>query len=293
MMKPILMLAALTCATPAMADCRAALASVETLPIVQYDPFNSGVATADIVVDLTVADDLADCRLGLSISGLMPGSVRQATLGYTPIRYRLFVDGQEQPNNPDALRELRVGQLEAKRVTVRIEVPAGQIGLAGLYVDPITIRLADLNGGEVQLGPERQAAVNIAMESRAQINLAGSDIGTGSFGFARLDFGALTLRARRSARVQVRSTASVAVRLASENGGALTRINGHGEKLNYRLTFDGSAMGLASGPASLLRDPSPSVAGSSYDLEVEIEDDPQTVPAGDYRDVIVIDVDPV
>jgi hypothetical protein len=288
----ILFIVAMGTATPALGECNASLESVQTLPIVQYDPFDHAIATAEIAVDLALPGDLADCRLGLSVAGLMPGSTRQATLGGTSILYRLFLDGNELPNNPDAVLKATNHQLEARRLSIKIEVAAGQIGLAGLYSDPIILRLVDLNNGESQLGPERQAAVDVAMESRAQINLAGSDVGGGEFGFARLDFGVIRHGARRSARIQLRSTAPVTMHLSSENQGALARVGGRGESLPYRLMFDGGDVALSSGQASISRDASPSIAGSSYSLDVEIEGNPDAVPAGEYRDVVVIDVDP-
>lgn len=277
----------------AAAECAgASLTSFGTLPVVQYDPFDSGNTSGAVDVQIDLPEDRQDCKLGLSIAGLTPGSSRRAMMGNAEIIYRLFLDGREIVDNPDAVVQLEQRHLDSGRVEIRIEVPGGQVGLAGLYADAVTFRLLDLEAGEARLGPERQASVNVAMESRAQVNLAGSDIGTGSFGLARLDFGALRQGDRRSARVQVRSTAPVTINIRSQNGGAMERVAGGGDKIAYLLTFDGANLALASGPATLTKHASPGLAGSSYALDVTISGNPDTLPAGDYRDLVTVDVDP-
>jgi hypothetical protein len=189
---------------------------------------------------------------------------------------------------------IEIGDDSRALVNLRIEVPAGQIGLAGAYTDPLTLRLVDRNHANMPLGADAAAAVTVVMESRAEINIAGGSVSAGSgFGFARMDFGALAQGATRSALLQVRSTSPTSLRLTSANAGALVRTAGQGERIGYDVLLDGQPLSLQSGSQSVQREAAPVRSGTSFPLNVRITGDPDASPAGEYRDVLTIDVLPI
>jgi spore coat protein U-like protein len=271
------------------APCSAAIQSVGATPLVQYDPFR-GAATATLEVQLVVSGDAGLCSLGLSAAGLAPGSGRSMTSGASEILYRLFNDGVELANDRAAYVPLRLLAAERQTIFVRIEVPAGQIGPAGTYSDRLVLKLVDLVAANAPLGSEASAIVTTAMESRAQVNIAGSSVDPAAgFGLARLDLGALHQGASKEAIVQVRSTAPVTLTFTSQNRGLLQRVGGS-DTLAYDLALDGQTLALAAGSEMVSRAVAHNLQGSSYPLTVRIGDRTDLLPAGDYQDLVTIDV---
>lgn len=284
-------MAALLVPGTASAACTAAITSVGQVPVVQYDPFAGGAAADELELELLLEGEREGCELGLTVFGLSPGAGRQAALGPDRLIYRLFVDGREIADDPAVSVPLPLPEQERGRVRVRIEVPAGQIGPAGTYSDPVTLRLVDRSAADAPLGSDMAAVVTVAMASRAQINLAGGSVTPGGFGFARMDFGRLEQGAVRRARIQVRSTAPVSLTVSSEQGGKLVRVGGS-ESVGYELRLDNEALALEAGSSGIARGAAPTLAGAGYWLDVAITGNPETVPAGEYRDLLTIDVTP-
>ena len=275
----------------AKAECAAAIQSIGAVPVVQYEPFSNQAATATLTVDLLLAEDATDCSLGLAVFGLEIGAGRTAKLNGAELIYRLFNDGKELSNDSSSPVSFMTKGGDRVRVSLRIEVPAGQLALAGTYVDPISVRLVDTGAGNAPLGADVSAVITVAMNSRAQINLAGGSVSPAGFGFARLAFGTLKQNQFRTAQLQLRSTAPVTLTIASENGSKLQRLGGK-EMLAYDLLLGGTRLMISGGPATLVRDASPSRMGANYSLEVSISGNPELLPAGEYRDLLTINVDP-
>jgi spore coat protein U-like protein len=270
--------------------CAAAIQSVGTTPVVQYDPFRSGAAMADLDVHLMVSGNVAECALALSAAGLAPGAGRTMTSGGDALTYRLFYRGTELANDPEAYVALDLSGDDRQSIVLRLEVPAGQIGPAGTYVDPLILRLVDRQAGNARLGTEASALVTTAMESRAQVNVAGSStVAEAGFGVARLDLGTLRTGSARTAMIQVRSTAPVTLSVTSQNRGLLRRIGG-GDTISYGLSLDSQDVALEAGGDMVARSAAPSRQGASYPLIVTVRGDPDRLPAGDYQDLVTIDV---
>jgi spore coat protein U-like protein len=274
------------------AGCAAAIQSVGATPVVQYDPFRSGTAMADLDVRLTVSGNPAECALALSAAGLAPGAGRTMTSGSDALTYRLFYRGIELGNDPEAYVAIDLSGDDRQSIVLRLEVPAGQIGPAGTYADPLILRLVDRQAGNARLGTETSALVTTAMESRAQVNVAGTSTVAGAgFGVARLDLGTLRMGSSRTAMIQVRSTAPVTLSVTSQNHGLLRRIGG-ADTIAYGLSLDSQDVALVAGTDVLARSAAPSRQGASYPLIVTVRGDPDHLPAGDYQDLVTIDVMP-
>jgi hypothetical protein len=292
------MLAATVGTTAAWAECRVAFAGSAGTPVVQYDPFRGEVGRARIALRLRVEDGSSPCQLGILAFNSSPGNTRQFSLGGGGLLYRLLTsDGIEIPNSGTGVGvPLNLVGADASEVTLQIEVSAGQIGPAGLYMDQLTLRLTDLSNGGVQLGPDVSALATAAIDSRAQVNIAGSSAAPASarFATARLDFGTLSQGEERSAIVQVRATAPVSISVTSVQGGVMRRARSpHNEPgLTYELILDGELLNLDLMPAAIQRTPPLQLEGGSYSLSVRITGDPTALPAGDYQDLLTIDVVP-
>ena len=72
----------------------------------------------------------------------------------------------------------------------------------------------------------------------------------------------------------------------------MERIGGRGEAIAYELRLDDVPMSLATGASSLTKDAAPTLTGSRTSLSLRLTGDPKAVPAGDYRDLLTIDVAP-
>jgi hypothetical protein len=179
---------------------------------------------------------------------------------------------------------------------LRVEVPASQFSPAGDYSEQLTLRLFDMSGAPAMLGADVTAEVRAAIEARAEVNIAGATSAAGSqFAYDRLDFGALSTGETRSASLQIRSTAPVTIRVSSQNNGVL-RQAGLGEGapgLAYRFQLDGEALALQTGQDTLSRAPALQPNGSSYPIVVSITGNTANLAAGEYQDLLTIDVDPI
>lgn len=275
-------------------SCGALLQGMGSNPVVQYDAFRGAAASADLFIPVDVPAG-STCALGLAIFGASPGSDRFMAAGSSRIRYRLFSSsGVELTNDGNGSAALLPADRSGNGFKIRVEVPAGEIAPAGLYSDTVTVRLFDLSGAASQIG-ESSATVTAVIEARAQINLAGGSVSPpgGAFAYDRLDFDTLARGATRQAMVQVRSTAPVSIRISSDNKGVLLRSPAlNGAALSYDLVLDGETLALSGGQSAILRSPPVQFARTSYPLEVRIVGDPDVLPAGEYEDLLTIDVTP-
>lgn len=288
--------ALLSLAAPA-AACTATLSKSSPDPVVDFDPFAGETGN----VELALAIDRPDgesCELGLAIAEDVASGERELQGSAQGIlRYVVeSPDGAEFPNSLDQPLPIATTPGGTSALTVRIRVPAGQMAAAGDFTGQIRLRLVDLDAGQVQVGEELGAVVRATVPSRAQVNLAGSagHFDPGPFAFAGLDFGEMTTGDERSAFVQIRATRPVTVTLVSQNGGALRRIGSAdpGEAVSYALSLSGNALDLSQGAQSVPAAPPVSLDGQSYPLSVRLTGDTSQLPAGQYRDVVTIEVTP-
>ena len=286
----------LSLAAPA-AACTAVLTKASPDPVIAFDPFAGEAGTFELVLAIDRPEG-EDCALGLAIAEDVAGGERELRgAAEGALRYVVeSADGAEFPNSLDQPLPIAATPGATTSLAVRFRVPAGQMAAAGDFTDQIRLRLVDLDAGQAQVGEELGTVVRATVPSRAQVNLAGSagHFDPGPFAFAGLDFGEMTTGDERSAFVQIRATRPVTVTLVSQNGGALRRIGSGdpGEAVSYALSLNGSALDLSQGAQSVPATPPVSLDGQSYPLSVRLTGDTSRMPAGQYRDVVTIEVTP-
>jgi len=177
---------------------------------------------------------------------------------------------------------------------VKIRIPANLISPAGNYADTLTLRLFQITGtGAIKRGNDQTVQTRAAIESRAQVNIAGASAPTtyGAYQLERLDFGALTSNKSKKAIVQVRATRPVMITVSSQNGGLLKHQTIPSASIRYGIVLDGSPLGLDS-TSMLTRTPAMlNLNATNYDMLVTIGDTTGR-PAGAYLDRVTVNVMP-
>jgi spore coat protein U-like protein len=291
-------LGAAVLATPAVAACNAVILGAGPAPLVQYDPFDGVSRTDDLTIRFVNVGEAA-CTIALSIASERPGNERRMTSGTTAIPYRLeTLDGRELPNDANAITgslTLPAGRGQQGAFVVRIKLPAGVTGAAGLYEDALTIRAFSTDGGIESIGRELSRVSRARIVSRAQVNIAGASgaFGASPFALEQIDFGTLQTGAIRNAFVQVRATAPIGITISSRNAGSLEHAAlGRAAQVSYAAALDGQELSLAAGPTTVSRTPPMSLDGESYPLTLRLTGSVDDLPAGEYRDVLTINVVP-
>lgn len=286
----------LATSTPALA-CNASLSKASSDPAISFDPFDGRTASVDLGVTID-RNGAGTCQLALAIAadGAQGGNRVLAGSGPATLHYTVVTpDGVEYPNSLDQPLPISANPNGTTTVTVRFQVPAGQMASAGTFSDQIRVRLLDLQVGKAQKG-EVATLVSATVPSRAQVNLAGGagPFNAGAFAFAGLDFGELAMGAVRRAFVQIRATRPVTISLLSQNAGAMRRTGSSNaaEAIAYTLALDGTTIQLANGRQSMSATPPVSLDGQSLALAVQLTGNPDLLPAGQYRDVVTIEVTP-
>ena len=294
----ILALLVFGAAAPAAAACNATVVGGSPEPVVVYDPFAGIARSEDLSIRFVNLGETA-CTLAISVTSERPGNEREMSRGGASLPYRIeTLDGRELPNDANAVVGsvlLPGGRGQQAAFVVRIKVPAGVIAPAGDYEDELTIRAFSVEGGRARLGREIEREVRTRIVSRAQVNIAGS---SGSFqgspfALEQIDFGTLQTGAIRNAFVQVRATAPVSITVSSRNAGALEHATlGASARVPYAASLDGRELTLAAGPTTIARRPSMTLDGESYPLTLRITGAVDQLPAGDYRDILTVNVVP-
>lgn len=279
------------------ADCDVAIQPSSNLVRMFYDPFERDLAPSFITLTITnKADD--KCQLALSIDSRGPRAERRLVNGSSSLGYEVSREGRLLENEtgaPQVQLPLQSGKSGETQVELRFRIRDGDFVPAGEYTDEMVVRLYQIGAGPPrQISPETVLRVSALVPARAQLNVAGSN--TRVFGAnpaGGIDFGELKNGAEREAFIQVRATSPVILRLSSANQGQLRHAN-FGEStagVPYALSVDGNSVALGSGPVQLFRDPSSAFRPESYRALFTIVD-ATGKPAGLYRDVLTISVEP-
>ena len=87
----------------------------------------------------------------------------------------------------------------------------------------------------------------------------------------------------------------MSIRVTSQNNGVLRQatLGAGAPGLSYRLQLDGEALALQTGQDTLSRAPALQPNGSSYPIVVSITGTTANLAAGEYEDLLTIDVDPI
>ncbi len=258
--------------------CNAQIAGVtSTLPLT-FDPFDG--ITRGSTVDVQLINLGSDpCKLALVEADGQGHELRgrRGTLAYTLIA---------AATGPVTLEG---GQGKRATLSMRVEIARAATASSGDYRDTLNLRVIDLDSKK-QIGQDRQTAIDLNVPKRAQLNIAGADSAGAGFGVSRIDFGQMQSGAERSVFVQVRATDDVEIRLTSRNAGVLKHVRLHdaAPAIPYGVTFDGVQVNLAS---SFTLEREVERAGSSYLMSVRLGEVGRP-PAGEYQDLITIDVTP-
>lgn len=279
------------------ATCNAQIAQVGQTAAVAYDPFDGGARAANLDIEFVNGGD-EPCTLSIAAAEQMPGGRRLLRGGHAELHYLVTSNGAELANDigvPGGAIVLPGGAGKRQVVSLKLEIPPGQVVPSGTYASTLNVRAYDVgNGGRSALGDERSVRALAVVQPRAQVNLAGGAGSFGSgFGLSRIDFGAPQSGAERNAFVQVRATGGVTIQVSSKNKGWLrhTTLSESVRGIPYALRLDGTDVPLDAGVFSMERSPPVSIAGASYQLNVRLGE-VKLPAAGDYQDIVTIDVSP-
>lgn len=272
-------------------SCTASIGTVSAVPTVSYDPFQGTSESVTFTVE-AVNGGSDPCTVALAVASSGNSNTRYFRKGAERLRYVVeTTGGDDYPNEIDEPRGSHTidgGAGKKKTITLKVKVPAGLIAPAGSYTDTMTLRLYRKNGP--QLGADRTVNAGALVEARAQVNIAGASSSWGAWSVDELDFDTLTQGETRSARVQVRATTGVTIKVDSQNDGVMKHTVLGSASVPYQLKLNGNALSLG-GVAEVNVAPPISLDGGSYPMVVTVGD-VSGRPAGRYKDLLIVTVCP-
>jgi len=177
-------------------------------------------------------------------------------------------------------------------IKLNFEIPAGQYADAGDMDIDLKIELVDALTSE-PISDETILNLVGRVPMRAQTNFAGTTSGfeNGST-YAKIDFGEIRGVDSRTINFQIRGNSDVDIDMSSENSGKMVNLETpDASPIYYTVNADGNESDL-SVPLEFTRRPAKSLVGSSYPLTVTLNEMETGVFAGQYQDIISIDVTP-
>lgn len=256
-----------------------------------YEPFAPDVAVYSLDIDIRNRDD-DRCELQLVALSTSPGQRNLiGSAGGGRLAYDLTIGtGLRIPNEEAATFGAPIVLTPKAEQTVRLQlrINPGQVVPSGHYDEQLRLRIISKSGG-VRTN-ERQVPVSVQVQSRAQVNIAGT-AGNFSAGVrsARLDLGSLERGATGRMFIQVRANEPVTLRLESLNRGRLTHVQAADQSIHYEFSVDGQRINLAA-PTILSRRPPRTLDGAAYEARTTVAPVEGRL-AGEYRDVVTVSVD--
>jgi len=256
---------------------------------VEFDPFSGLPAIETAELEFTVPQNLAR-TVKIMIT---PEIAHDFEFDALDMPVELHIDspnGTQSPGTFEAIMTLQSGQ--SNLVDVNFKILAGQYANAGVHELNLLINVIDDITGEVLIA-DRPLHVECSVASRAQTNFAGTTPGfDNGIGIATLDFGQIVFGDSRQVQFQIRGNAEVNVEMSSENGGFMVnQTNAEISPIPYTVDADGVISDMRT-PLTFMRRPEKSLDGSRYPLKVTIEEPEGGAYAGQYRDILSIDVTP-
>lgn len=173
---------------------------------------------------------------------------------------------------------------------IALRIPSGSVPDAGTAEQELVYQLLDPQTLEPLTALETLSA-RASIPARAQTNFAGATPGfSKGVSNAVVDFGEIERGAERRIVLQVRANTEAAISISSENGGAMVAGDG-AQRIAYSLDVDGEGCDLEVG-CDLARNPERTLDGSAYDMEFRVDED-ASLFAGEYRDVVTVEVNPL
>lgn len=267
-----------------------------------YDSFARANTSASFQIRVTNQDRDESCNLLVSIQrplgrqALTNGA--GAFLGYEVVESSMrssAIDPDTSAGPPqNALRmSLRPGQRSQNQF--RFFIPPGQVVPSGSYHDELVYRIYDAETLELltERGFQLQTRVGQQMAIFVADNLSGQLRGDDhSARRGRMNFGQLKSNESRSLGITILSNDGYAVRLESENRGALQHVAyGPEARIAYTATFGGRPIDLSSGMAVFSGYAATTRSGATQSLNVVIGE-VGAARAGPYSDRLQITVEP-
>ena len=173
---------------------------------------------------------------------------------------------------------------------IRLRIPSGQVPESGSAEQVWTYHLLDALSLE-PITALRTVTVLANIPARAQSNFAGVTPGyLNGTSNATVDFGQIEKGASRRIVLQVRANTEALIAISSENNGAMV-LEGGTHRIEYELALDGQICDLTLG-CDVTRNPERTLDGSAYPMEFTLSDSADLF-AGDYRDIVVVDINPL
>lgn len=278
----------------AFAQCEPEVASSPGDVTIAYDPFRPTNATERIELVLNNPTE-EPCSLELVITSLQGEPINGLTLGEgLQLRFR----NSDIPHSETAIRPgvYPVTLPASSRTSVGLDLVVVQDAVLapGRYDTTVRLDFRRLNETAPAMDPF-ELTVSVTSEARAQVNLAGA---AGSFGASgssveTVDFGPMETGATRRVYLQLRSNGPARLTFTSENKGYLRRLPQEDTMPSapYTLSVEGAPLDL-SAPAAIDVEPPRTIDGVSQALDLTLGD-VSALPAGEFRDFIYIDVDPL
>ena len=255
-----------------------------------YEPFSPDPAIYPL--DITIRNRSDDqCELFASIVGESSGNRRlkgSSTGEY--LDYEIVtVQGMRVAAEPGASFGLptQLAPHQELRLRLQVKLPPGQVNSSGHYDEIVRLRFFDSVGA---LKEERTIPISVRVQPRAQVSIAGTATSFGQgYRNAVLRLGNLENGVSNHVYLLLRSNETVRVNLNSANRGELRSVSNLGDGVPYTLSIDGVQVSLSQ-PVILTRIPPRSLDGASYRMVATVPEVGNRY-AGEYRDVITINVD--
>lgn len=169
-------------------------------------------------------------------------------------------------------------------------IPESIYAEPGQYSLSLDVGVFDFDTSE-SIGSVIELNLDVSVARKLQTNIAGTrgNYDDGS-SFSIIDFDSLTTDETRRVFIQVRGNAQARIKISSENKGRLKHVTRDDVYINYSITADGEFSTLES-PLIIGRAVAKTLQGSAYPMIVKIGDVGSSY-AGDYQDLITIDVSP-
>lgn len=265
--------------------CQASIDRIELRASPRYLPFSGEMTELPLEVGLADADG---CQLSLTFRSIEGGRLRGTG---EPLQYQLS-DDSGRILRTDASTRVPVRSAAvpgAPSMLARLTLAPGQTVSAGRYSDRLFVQLLEadrvIDEREIELAVDVQAQASIALAGNAAAGFSRATFGGG------LDFGDLAPGKEREALLFVLSNTAYALRFTSANRGSLRHVSDMSapNTIGYTARLDGRALDLATTAMVDGRDTRRFISLPPYRLNVRIGD-VSGRPAGQYRDVITVDV---
>jgi hypothetical protein len=272
-------------------------------PVIQqpltYNPFQAGAATAE--VSFTVRNgDGKPCDAAFAF--FRPGALQARAEGSAALNYQVLsasgpaaLEATSPPTTlpgGSAVAHVTVGAKQTRTAHATVSAGDGQVVGPGTYTDQLALGIYQNEaGGPYKKAAEAPLGVTIAVNSQMTLAVAGGGRKT------TLNFGDFVEGATRSVRLLAYSNQGFNLVVSSDNAGIM-RHNEHSASADkrgnvpYTIAFNGAPpVDLSQQRTISLRRGGTTKGGLAIPIDVQAGSI-KGQPAGFYRDVITIAIDP-